>query len=78
LNSNRGIFTRRDFERHICNLDLFFDVHKNGKLTERYYEFGEVAILSKKELTDLLEKLGFEVEFVYGDFDKAPYKPKWP
>lgn len=71
----RSIFTRRDLEKRICNLDLFFDVYKNGKLTERYHEFGEVAILSKKELTDLLEELGFEVETIYGDFDRSPYKP---
>lgn len=71
----RSIFTRRDFGRHTCSMDLFFDVYKNGKLAERYHEFGEVAILSKKELTDLLEGLGFEVETIYGDFDKSPYKP---
>ncbi len=74
----RSIFTRRDLEKRICNLDLFFDVYKNGKLAERYHEFGEVAIVSKKELTDLLEELGFEVENIYGDFDKSPYKPDSP
>jgi len=74
----RSIFTRRDHEKRICNLDLFFDVYKNGKLTERYHEFGEVAILSKEELTDLLEELGFEIETIYGDFDKSPHKPDSP
>jgi len=74
----RSIFTRRNREKRICNLDLFFDVYKNGKLAERYHEFGEVAILWKKELTELLEKLGFEVETIYGDFDKSLYKPDSP
>ena len=74
----RSIFTRRNLEKRICNLDLFFDVYKNGKLTERYHEFGEVAILSKKELTDLLKELGFEIETIYGDFDRSPYKPDSP
>jgi len=74
----RSIFTRRDFEKRICILDLFFDVYKNGKLAERYHEFGEVAILPNRELTDLLEELGFEVEAIYGDFDKSPYKPDSP
>jgi len=71
----RSIFTRRDFGRHTCSMDLFFDVYKNGKLTERHHEFGEVAMLSKRELTDLLEELGFEIEAIYGDFDKKPYNP---
>ena len=74
----RSIFTRRSLEKRICTLDLFFDVYNNGKLAERYHEFGEVAILSKKELTDLLEGLGFEVETIYGNFDKSSYKPDSP
>jgi len=74
----RSIFTRRDLEKRICNLDLFFDVYENGKLAERYHEFGEVAILSKKELADLLEELGFGVETIYGDFDKSSYRPDSP
>lgn len=56
----RSIFTRKDLEKRICSLDLFFDVYKNGKLTERYHEFGEVAILSKEELTELLGNLALK------------------
>jgi ubiquinone/menaquinone biosynthesis C-methylase UbiE len=69
----RSIFTRRDMKRRRCNLDLFFDVYRNGQLLNRYHEYGEVAIISKDEIVKRLEDTGFEVESVYGDFDKTRY-----
>jgi ubiquinone/menaquinone biosynthesis C-methylase UbiE len=74
----RSIFTRRDLARRLCNLDLFFDVYRNGKLVERYYEYGEVAILFKEEVETLLEQAGFRVEAVYGDFDKSVFRKGSP
>ena len=74
----RTIFTRRDFDKRTCNLDIFFDVYKSGKLVERYHEYGEVAILFKDEVEDLLEQAGFRVEAVYGDFDKSGFRRDSP
>ena len=74
----RTIFTRRDFAKRICNLDLFFDVYRNGRLVEGYHEYGEVAILFKDEVKDLLEQTGFRVEAVYGDFDKSEFQRDSP
>ena len=70
----RSIFTRRDLARRICNMDLFFDVYRKGKLVERYHEYGEVAILFKAEVENLLEQAGFQVEAIYGDFDKSEFR----
>jgi len=70
----RSIFTRRDMTKHTCSLDLFYDVYRNGKLLERYHEYGEVAIISKNEIVELLRKTGFRVESIYGDFDKSKYQ----
>jgi len=70
----RSIFTRRDTTKRTCNLDLFFDIYKNGKLLERYHEYGEVAIISKDEIINLLQKTDFKVESVYGDFNKSEYQ----
>ena len=70
----RSIFTRRDLARRLCSLDLFFDVYRNGKLVERYHEYGEVAILFKAEVENLLEQAGFRVDAVYGDFDKSEFR----
>ncbi len=74
----RTTFTRRDFANRICSLDLFFGVYRNGKLVERYHEYGEVAILFKDEVKDLLEQAGFEVEAVYGDFDRSDFQEGIP
>lgn len=74
----RSIFTRRDMAKHKCNLDLFFDVYKNGKLLERYHEYGEVAIISKDQIIGMLEETGFKVVSVYGNFDKSKYRKTSP
>jgi len=74
----RSIFTRRDTIKCTCSLDLFFDIYKNGKLLERYHEYGEVAIISKDEVTKLLEENGFRVESIYGDFNKSKYRNDSP
>ncbi len=74
----RSIFTRRNMTRRICSLDLFFDVYKNGQLLERYHEYGEVAIISKGEVTKLLEENGFRVDNIYGDFNRSKYRNDSP
>ncbi|MFB0501624.1 MAG: methyltransferase domain-containing protein, partial [Candidatus Bathyarchaeia archaeon] len=73
-----SIFTRRNMTSRTCSLDLFFDVYKNGKLLERYHEYGEVAIISKDEVTKLLEQNGFTVGSIYGGFNKSKYRNDSP
>jgi hypothetical protein len=70
----RSIFTRRNMAKHTCSLDLFYDVYKNGKLLERYHEYGEVAIIFKDQIIKLLVENGFKVESIYGDFDKSKHR----
>jgi len=70
----RSTFTRRNTAKCVLSLDLFFDVYKNGKLLERYHEYGEVAMISKDEIIGLLEEKDFKVVSVYGDFDKSKYR----
>lgn len=36
-----SIFTKRNTSRQTLNLDLFYDVYDNGKLLEKYPEYGE-------------------------------------
>jgi cyclopropane fatty-acyl-phospholipid synthase-like methyltransferase len=69
----RTIFTRVDPQTRIASVNLFFDLYRDGKLKERYHEYGEARISTKKEAEDLLEELGFEVERICGDFDGSPY-----
>jgi len=74
----RTIFTRRDFAKRLCSLDIFFDVFQSGKLVDRYHEYGEVAILLKDEVEALLTQAGFTVEAVYGDFDASAFQSDSP
>lgn len=74
----RSVFTRRDMTKRTFSLDLFFDVYKNSKLLERYHEYGEVAIISKDDITKLLKENGFKVESIYGDFNKSKYRNDSP
>ena len=69
----RTIFSRLDPQTNIVSVNLFFEVYQNGKLEQRYYEYGEARISTKKELEILLEETGFEVDRVYGDFDRSAY-----
>ena len=74
----RSIFTRKNTVERTLSLDLFYDVYKNGKLLERYHEYGEVAIISKDEIIRLLEETGFKVVSIYGDFDKSKHQKDSP
>jgi SAM-dependent methyltransferase len=74
----RSVFTRRDQERGRCSLDIFYDVYKDGRMLERYHEYGEVAVISKEKITVLLEHADFKIDAVYGDFDKSNYKSDSP
>lgn len=70
----RSIFTRRDMTKRKCSLDLFFDVYKEGRLSEKFHEYGEVAVISKDEIIRLLEETGFKMVCAYSDFDKSRYR----
>jgi cyclopropane fatty-acyl-phospholipid synthase-like methyltransferase len=74
----RSVFTRRDQKTCRCSLDIFYDVYKDGRMLERYHEYGEVAIISKEKVTALLEHAGFKIDAVYGDFDKSKCKGNSP
>ena len=69
----RTIFSRLDRQTNIVSVNLFFDVYQDGKLKERYHEYGEVCISTKKDLEELLEEAGFEIEGIYGDFDRSAH-----
>jgi hypothetical protein len=69
----RSIFTRIDRASRTCSLDLFFDEYRQGKLAARYHEFGEVALITKRDVTTLLEETGFTIERLYGGFGKQEH-----
>jgi len=70
----RSVFKRRDEQQCRLHLDLFFDVYADGKLVERYHEYGETAILSKDDVVAPLNEAGFHVCNAYGDFTRSSYR----
>lgn len=72
----RAIFSERNPQTNVVSVNLFFEVYQNGKLKERYYEYGEARISSKEEIEKTLEDAGFRVDKVYGNFDKSTYSSK--
>ena len=56
----------------ICNFYLsIFEKLPNGTY-ERHDEMQRERCYSMKQIKSLLDKLGFEIIHVYGDFDKSP------
>jgi ubiquinone/menaquinone biosynthesis C-methylase UbiE len=80
LNQNeevvRTIFSRRDSQTNIVSVNLFFDLYRRGELTKRYYEYGEARVSSKQDIENMLTKVGFKLNYVYGSFDKSAHNEK--
>jgi SAM-dependent methyltransferase len=74
----RSIFTGKNTARRTLILDLFYDVCENGKLLERFHEYGEVSMISRDEIVRLLDEHGFEIVNMYGNFDKSKYRRDSP
>jgi len=72
----RTIFSKRNPKTRVVSVNLFFDVYRNGRLTERYYEYGEAKLFSKEEIEKMSMKAGFKIHKVYGDFAKSIYHNK--
>jgi cyclopropane fatty-acyl-phospholipid synthase-like methyltransferase len=72
----RTIFSRRNPQTNIVSVNLFFEVYQEGKLKERYYEYGEARIFSRGEIEKTLKNTGFRVDKVYGNFDRSPHSPE--
>jgi ubiquinone/menaquinone biosynthesis C-methylase UbiE len=72
----RAIFSRRNLQTNIVSVNLFFEVYQEGKLKERYYEYGEARIFSKGEIEKTLKNIGFRVDKVYGNFDRSLHSPE--
>lgn len=50
---------------------LLFEVYTDGVMTRRVYDTSTIALIGKREMFLLLEKTGFRIENVYGDYNKS-------
>ena len=69
----RAGFHRKDYEARRSSIDLFYDLYIDGKMRERYHEYGELYIHAPKGIRGLLEENGFQITAFYGDHRKAPF-----
>ncbi len=64
----RWICHRPDFTEQLLHTILVFEIYKNQTLTERIVESSTVGLIYKRELLLLLDKAGFTIDNIYGDF----------
>lgn len=69
----RTIFSTLNLQTSIVSMNLFFDIYKKGKLKDRYHEYSDVKISSKKEVMEMLKTSGFILKRIYSNFDKSKY-----
>lgn len=67
----RFISYQPNWQEQLLEVLLLFEVYKNGEMTKRIYDASTIAMIGKQEMLLLLEKTGFKVEKVYGDYNKS-------
>jgi SAM-dependent methyltransferase len=68
----------RNMAAQTMDIDFLYEVYdKQGQLTRRTHQL-HMAIVFRYEMQYLLEKHGFVVETVYGDYDKTIFGPDSP
>lgn len=61
-------------EQVLDELRLFEEVNEAGKAIKRYYVPLKIRWVYRYEMQHLLELCGFEIEALYGNFDKSNFK----
>ena len=67
----RFIAYQPNWQEQLLEVLLLFEIYKNGVMTKRIYDTSTIAMISKREITLLLEKTGFKIENIYGDYNKS-------
>ena len=67
-----------DFENQLINATNIYDfVSQSGSVKRKVIRY-QMRYIFKDELVQLLERTGFTVELVYGNFDRSPFHEKSP
>ncbi len=66
---------QNDLERQIIEEErIFEEVDGEGKMVSRTYNLLTLRFIYRYEMQHLLELCGFEVEALYGDFQRSPFR----
>jgi len=60
-------------EKHLLELTHFYERHQQGGAVERTVITTQLYLFERSELELLLERAGFAVKDVYGDYDLGPF-----
>lgn len=72
----RTVFSKLNPQTNVVSVNLFFGVYQEGKVKERYYEYGEAKLSSRREVEEMLKDVGFKVDDVYGSFARSAHSPE--
>ena len=67
----RFISYRPNWQEQQLEVLLLFEVYTDGVMTRRVYDASTIALIGKREMFLLLERTGFRVENVYGDYGRS-------
>jgi SAM-dependent methyltransferase len=66
-------YAKRDMGRQLIDIDFLYEEYdRNGNLENKTYSL-QMSIVFRYEMEYLLEKNGFTVEAVYGNYDRSPF-----
>ncbi|MGD2200362.1 MAG: class I SAM-dependent methyltransferase [Candidatus Bathyarchaeota archaeon] len=67
---------RTDPETQLMTVNLWYEVYRDGRMTERYHEAGEVYVHTPENIKGLLDEAGYEIESVFGDHERREFNPE--
>lgn len=72
----RSISTRVQESMGVIDTVVRFDVHdKAGRITDTFYDWSQLAIMTVEDVKFLLAEMHFQVETIYSSFSRAPWTP---
>ena len=67
-------FYETDTQTRLMGVNLWYEVYHNGRMLERYFERGKVYIHSPEGIKELLKKTGYEIQRLYGGYNKEGFE----
>lgn len=72
----RSISTRLREEEQLIDTVVRFDVHdESGRITDTFFDWSQLAVLTVEDVKFLLAEMQFQVETIYANFARKPWQP---
>jgi hypothetical protein len=72
----RSISTRLQDEKNLIDTVVRFDVHDDaGRITDTFFDWSQLAVLTVEDVKFLLAEMHFQVETIYANFARKPWEP---